>query len=391
MPTTILGGATIFDGTGRAPFTGTIEIENDRILSVTPSPAAAGEGWGEATLIDASGLYVVPGLIDAHVHVGVNRVDEGSATDWHIGEHPALSAFRAQSALRDFLHLGITAVRNAGSLAHLDIAVREAEHEGLAEISRVYAAGSVITVPGEHLHKVGRPVTGMDDLKAAVQDEIAAGVDLIKVAASGPFTRPGALFGEAELRTIVEIAHGAGKTVAAHAENAESIRNAVLAGVDSIEHASWLTTELAELMAKHRTCLVPTFLRLRLKHPDYQQPGWRFSEPQHAAAKQAFGPYVEGLFRAVELGVPMALGTDTYCTVLDELDALSELGVARDVLLAAATRGGAKVLNEDTRIGTLEPGKLADLLVLRSDPLADTRALRNPAFVLKNGRPVTLA
>jgi imidazolonepropionase-like amidohydrolase len=379
----LIHGATIIDGTSQAPFAGSVLVDGERIREIVPDggfkPAA------DATF-DASGMFVMPGLVDAHVHVGTNRVDSGAANDWHMNEHLSLVAFRAQATLREFLELGITTVRNAGSRQHLDVAVRDAEREGLADISRVYAAGSVITQPGEHLHNVGRPVKDADDMRAAVRDEIALGVDLIKVAASGPFTRPGALFTEEQLREIASIAHGEGRTVAAHAETPESIRASVAAGVDSIEHASWLTVELAELMAEAKTCFVPTYVRLKYRADT--PPGWRFSDQQKAAAKQAYGPYVEGLARAVELGLPLAIGTDTYGTVLDELEALDELGIPRQVLLQAATRGGAEVLGRGADFGTISAGKRADLLVLRQNPLNGMAALRSPVHIMKSGRLV---
>src|SRR5581483_3454410 len=367
----LIEGGTIIDGTGQPPFAGSVLIEADRIREVARD--GAGSRLNAETVVDARGKFVIPGLVDAHVHVGTNRVDSGATNSWHLDEHLSLVAFRAQASLREFLELGITSVRNAGSRQHLDIAVRDAEQQGLADISRVYAAGSVITIPGEHLHNVGRPVRDIDDLRTAVREEIAAGVDLIKVAASGPFTRPGTLFSEEQLGEIVTIAHGEGRTVAAHAENAEAVRASVAAGVDSIEHASWLTTELAELMAEAHTCFVPTFVRLKLRA--HTPPEWKFSDQQKAAAAQAYGPYVEGLARAVELGLPLAMGTDTYGTVLDELEALDELGLPRQTLLQAATRGGAEVLGRGSEFGTLAPGKLADLVILCENPLDSMAAL----------------
>jgi len=378
----LVQNVTVVDGTRRAPFAGGILAADGRIAEVDPglTPPPGCE------VLDGGGGFVAAGLVDAHAHIQSTRVDGGASATWHAEEPPGLVALRAAWKLMGLLRLGVTAVRNCGSYQHLDLAVREAERLELLDFSRVFAAGSVLTVPGGHLHKTGRPVTDTADFKKAIHEEVEAGVDFIKVAVSEGMTRPGAAFTVEELRPAVDEAHSLGKKVAAHAETVESMEVAIKAGVDSIEHGSWLNRDIAGMMADAGTFFVPTFNRLRVRYD--VNGGWRFPEATRTNAAKAYPIFVDALHVALDRGVPIALGTDGYGTVLDEVTALASVGLTAEQLLTAGTLRASQVLDVTDDFGTLEPGKAADFVVLADNPLQNAEAWRSPRHVVKRGRRV---
>jgi imidazolonepropionase-like amidohydrolase len=213
-------------------------------------------------------------------------------------------------------------------------------------------------------------------------------VDFIKVAVSEGMTRPGAAFTVEELRPAVDEAHRLGKKVAAHAETSESMEVAIRAGVDSVEHGSWLNRDTAKMMADAATFFVPTFARLQNRYD--VNSGWAFPEATRTAAKKAYPAFVDAVPYALELGVPISLGTDGYGTVLDEIDALAGIGVSAPRLVSAGTQRASELLDQEANLGTIEVGKMADLVILRQNPLGATDAWKSPRHVIKAGRPIPL-
>jgi imidazolonepropionase-like amidohydrolase len=380
----LVKNVSVIESADRAPFPASILVKDGRIAEIGPSlTAPAG-----CDVVNGGGGYAVAGLVDAHVHIQSTRIEGGASASWHAEEHAGLVGLRSAWKLMGFARLGITSVRNCGSYQHLDLAVREAERLGLLDISRVFAAGQVLTVPGGHLHKTGRPVKDADDFRQAVRDEVAAGVDFIKVAVSEGMTRPGAAFTVEELRPAVDEAHRLGKKVAAHAETSESMEVAIRAGVDSVEHGSWLNRDTAKMMADAATFFVPTFARLQNRYD--VNSGWAFPEATRTAAKKAYPAFVDAVPYALELGVPISLGTDGYGTVLDEIDALAGIGVSAPRLVSAGTQRASELLDQEANLGTIEVGKMADLVILRQNPLGATDAWKSPRHVIKAGRPIPL-
>jgi imidazolonepropionase-like amidohydrolase len=255
----------------------------------------------------------------------------------------------------------------------------------------------VITPRNGHGKDLGAHADTADEVRAAVQGRIDAGADAIKIIATGGVHTPGsdlmaAQYTEGELRAGIEVAHAAGRTVGSHASNPAGIANAVRAGVDSIEHGIFLDETAAELMARHGTTFVPTLAATHLFEPNAGHP----SIPDYVREKAALTvpAHRESFPRAVRAGVRIATGTDAGSTFVGhgavpvEVELLVRFGLSPLEAIAAATRNAAAVVALEGEIGTLEPGLIADLLVVKGDPADDVTSLRRVSFVLRSGRVV---
>lgn len=425
---------TVWTGAQEPPLTGVdVIVEGERIAGLVPSsaaapgvPPAAGEAPhgaalpGEAphgaalpgeALIDLGGLTLLPGLIDAHLHLW------GAPPPGPWGEAPWAPAYRALGAAEDLRRLllaGFTAVRCMGGA--LGPALSRAVADGLVEGPRVVAAGDYICPRGGTWDPVGRPLAaaealgifadGPDECRRRVRERVRSGSAVIKIGLSSG--RPGRdrvhPWGDSprdswpnysleELRALVDEAHRAGLMVAAHAIGEAAVRSAVLAGVDTIEHGHGAEAETYRMMAERGVILVPTLglpaLRAR------RGPALGLS-PELAAVWQR---HLDELFRAVGLalehGVTMAAGTDfvgpPYTPLGDnacQFELLVEAGMTPAQALAAGTTGAAHALGMRAAIGTIAPGKLADLVAVRGRPWEDVTALRKVGFVMVGGRVV---
>lgn len=358
-----------------------ILVEGERIRAVgTAAEVKIPEG---AHVVDLSRFTLLPGLIDSHVHLAWGSPEPGKPL-------PGTEEARAT------LEAGFTTVRNPGSTGRADLALRDAIERGEVRGPRMLAAGPGLGMPGGACDRVfageGR-ATGVAEVRERARQVLDSGADFLKLCSGGGVVATQAdaestEYGEAEIRAVVEEAHRRGKTVAAHAQGALAIANAVRAGVDSIEHGAWIDEASAGLMRARGVFLVPTLYRLDWQIENAAKTGAGADRLKVLRdARQATHDHVS---RAITLGVPVAFGTDAtvYPSGLNarELAVLLEVGMKPLAAIRSATLDAARLLGLQERIGAIETGKLADLIAVDGDPLADVRTLEKVSFVMKGGR-----
>ena len=392
----VIRRALVIDGTGVRPGRATVVIEDARISAVGPDtrikiPAGA-------TVIEGEGYALLPGLIDCHVHY---CLDAGPDSLRSLEQDdPTVTAVKAVAHTRATLEGGVTTVRDVGSRAHISISVTRAIHAGIIPGPRTLNAGLAICMTGGHAWFIGRQTDGRDDVVKAVQEQVRAGADIIKFIATGGVLTPGTSPGAAqltpdELKAGVEEATRAGRRVAAHAHGAEGMKNAIRAGVHSIEHGTLLDDEAIELFLKHRTFLVPTLSAIQSGCEMGRQGGM----PDYAVQKSmALGEEQQKTFRkAVKAGVRIAMGTDAgtpfnrHGRNAQELRRMVEFGMTPMQAVAAATASAAALLGLEQEIGTIEAGKQADLILVDGNPLDDIALLQEPknvVYVIQGGKIV---
>lgn len=391
--TTIYRAQRVIDMvSGSAIEDGAVVVEHGRIVSVGPLADARGAGDME----DLGDVTLLPGLIDAHVHL----VWSASAEPHQLvdTESRALTTLRCASNCERQLRAGVTTVRDVGSTDGLAVEIGLAVEKGVLSGPRVVASGRAVAMTGGHGWFLGREADGADAVRRAVREEIKSGATCIKLMASGGVYGGGEEPGSPqlsveEMRAGVEEAHKAGRRVAAHAYSGEAINNALEAGVDSIEHGSFLDSETARHMAERETYLVPTMS----VYEAMSEKGEELGSPEYITRKTAevLASTREGLARALEAGVKVAAGTDCgapghpHGTLAQELRLISESGAGPAGALDAGTRAAADLLGLAGEVGTLEPGKRADLIAVGGDPLTDIGVLEDVRLVVRNGTNIT--
>jgi imidazolonepropionase-like amidohydrolase len=379
--------ARVFDGTSEGVIEdGAVVVEDGRIASVGPA-----RGLPPNT-VDLGDATLMPGLVDAHVHL----VWDASAEPHEVVEREshALTVLRCAKNAGLHLRAGVTTVRDVGSADGLAVEIGRAVELGILSGPRVVAAGRAIAMTGGHGWFLGREADGPDAVRRAAREEIKAGASCIKLMASG------GVYGHAEepgspqltveeMRPAVEEAHKAGRKAAAHAYSVEAINNALEAGVDSVEHGSFLDRETVGRMREQGTYLVPTmsvYAAMAEKGPGLGSP--EYITRKTAEVLEAGG---EAFRLALEAGVPVAAGTDCgapghpHGTLPEELRLMVEAGATPQQALRFGTSAAAELLGLGDEVGALEPGKRADLLAVAGDPTLDILALREVRLVLRDG------
>ena len=402
---TAIKAGTLIDGTGGAPVkNAVILIQGDRITAVGANVAIP----RGATVIDLSGETVLPGFIDAHVHLVGRTIGDG---DWqHSGlvESPAELALLGAAHAQQTLEAGFTTVRVVGTPNFGDIALRNAINVGWVPGPRIVGAGISFGIRGGHCdetdglwpgalgeeHGIEAGVAnGEEEVRNAVRYVVKYGADVIKICATGGVLSPNDSVGvqqytEDEMRVIVQTATMLDRRVAAHAHGTAGIKAAVRAGVSSIEHGSLLDSEAVALMKEHGTYLVPTLLAgftvESLANAKGLPPVIAAKALQVASrARQSFKMAVAG-------GVKIALGTDAgvmrHGTNGREFELMVRYGgMAPMQAIVAGTLSGATLLGRDHDVGSVAAGKLADLVAVKGDPLQDIAVLQRVDFVMKGG------
>jgi imidazolonepropionase-like amidohydrolase len=367
---------------------------------------SVGEPGDAVTIVDLSRHFVLPGLMDAHVHL-TGELGPEQKLLWVTRSDVAVALY-SLPFLRRTLDAGFTTVRDLGSEPEIVFALREAVAAGLVEGPRIIAAGASIAATGGHgdLHGYREEILalwaadsicdGVADCRRAVRAQVKHGADVIKVTATGGVLSETAagtgqqLFDD-ELAAIVETAHGLGRKVAAHAHGVDGINAALRAGVDSIEHGTYSDATSFRLYRESGAYLVPTMLAgatvvEMAETATFMPPAVRDK------ALRVGREMAEMVRRAHAAGVPIAYGTDSGVSRHGdngrELALLVAAGLTPMEAIHAATINAARLLGVEDRLGTLEPGKLADLIAVAGDPLEDVSRLQSVEWVLKEGRVV---
>ena len=392
MERIILRGARIVDGRGLLHERADLLVEGDRIVAIEPGgmPDEA-LGMAGVRVVDLSGLTLVPGLMNAHAHITLDGSADPDAT--LQAETPVETAIRAERRLREIIEKGVTTIRDVGAVAGIDIALRRMVERGEIPGPRMLTAGKVITMTGGHGHWMGVECDGPDEVRKAVRGQIKQGATTIKVMATGGMMTPGQRAGApqftvAEMAAAVEEAHKADRIVAAHVESDEGGRNAILAGVDSVEHGHGMTAATIALMLDRGTTLDPTILsdKAIIEAPlDAGIPAFVVEKcrPLHQAL-------LDTLEIAFARGVTITAGNDGGAPLVhigdmaDELAWYVALGMHPRDALASATINDPRLFRL-ADVGYVETGWIADLIAVPGDPLSDIRALKGPAFVMARG------
>jgi imidazolonepropionase-like amidohydrolase len=379
-----------------------IWIERDKIKAIGKAAEIEKQLPAGAKRIDLSRATVLPGLIDCHTHLTFSPNLIGPM-GYHTS-YPRQALLGARHA-RLTLEAGFTTVRNVGAGGYADVALRDAIRAGDVPGPRMLVSAPALSISGGHgdenflapqYHASGEGVAdGVDAVMAKTRENIKFGADVIKFMATGGVLSEGddpalAQYSPEEMKAIVDTAHGLGRKVAAHAHGATGIKYAVLAGVDSIEHGSYIDDEDIQLMKQHGTYLVPTISLGDWLLENYQKLGLT---PNMVEKMKTVLPIArQNVAHAFQSGVKVAFGTDAavypHGMNAREFAVMVKLGMTPLASLQAATVNAADLLGWSDRVGTLEAGKFADLIAVEGDPLGDVRLLESVKFVMKGGEVV---
>src|SRR4029079_11240403 len=402
MTRVVLRGGSVFDGSGPAPAVADVVIEDGRIVEL-------GTGLDGDDDVDCTGHAVLPGLIDSHVHFLIN----GQLDPMYSVRRPfSLAFYEAAENMRATLDVGITTVREAGGS---DLGVKTAQQRGMvagpkmqisiAMLSQTGGHGDDWQVCGAHmpaffLSHPGMPdsiVDGPDEMRRRVRELVRAGADVIKVATSGGVLSPRddprhAHFRDAELAVLVEEATAAGKFVMAHAQATDGIKAAIRNGIRSIEHGIFLDDEAIGQMLERGTYLVPTLIA-PLGVLEAAEAGVPVPPESVEKTKMVMEAHRASVSKAIGAGVKVAMGTDSgvtpHGTNLRELPLMVECGMSPAEALVATTRVAAELLGIGEHTGTLEQGKVADVVVIEGDALELDDLAGRVRRVYQRGEPVS--
>ncbi len=408
MAYTLIRNGTLIDGTGGRPVPDAAVLVEDGVVRAAGRRQEVTMPNAPVTEIDAAGGHILPGLIDTHVHIMM----EGLDFQQRMVTPLSLNFYQAIDHMRRTLEAGITSMRDA---AGADLGVKQAVECGLILGPRLQISITALTTTGGHGdywlpsgieahlfapypgHPGGR-CDGVEDVRRKVREVLRAGADIIKVCSTGGVMSPTdhpefTQFSQEELEVMVQEGRfRRGIKVMAHAQGAEGIKNAVRAGVHSIEHGIYLDDEAIELMLKHGTFLVPTLLAPAAVVEIAEATG-RVADWALRKARETLDIHKESIRKAYRAGVRIAMGTDAgvmpHGTNLRELGLMCGIGMTPMESIVATTKVAAECLGWQDRLGTVQPGKLADIVVTKTDPLADIRSLEkvdNIALVMKGGQ-----
>jgi len=398
----IRAGKVLDVRTGKYAADQIIWIEGDRIKAVGSAIDMSSKIPQGAKTIDLSNYTVLPGLIDCHTHLTMTPRDSGP-----FGLHasyPRQALTGARNA-RVTLEAGFTTVRNVGASGYSDIALRDAINAGDVPGPRMLASGPPLSITGGHGDEnfLGPQfdwssdgvADGVEGVQKKVREDIKYGADVIKFMATGGVLSEGdnpalAQYSPEEMKAIVDTAHSLGRKVAAHAHGATGIKLAVLAGVDSIEHGSYINDEDIALMKERGTYLVPTVYLEDWLIENVNALG--LTPNMIEKAKKLLPIAQQNLAHAFKSGVKVALGTDAavYPHGLNghEFGKMVDMGLPPLAAIQAGTVNAADLLGWSDRVGTLEPGKFADIVAVEGDPVANVHLLENVSFVMKGGEVI---
>ncbi len=398
---TLIYSGRLIDGVSNKVFSNkTIVVEKDRIVKIADGFLSPAEG---DRVVDLRNATVMPGLMDMHTHLSMQFSERAYLERFYLNE--ADLAYRSTVFARRTLMAGFTTVREVGG--QISTTLRDAIARGWVVGPRIFSAGKSIATTGGHAdpttglnqYFAGDPgpkegvINGVAEARKAVRQRYKNRADLIKITATGGVLSTAKngqnpQFTEDELRAIVETARDYGMHVAAHAHGAEGMKRAIRAGVRSIEHGTFMDDEVIALMKKHGTYYVPTISAGKWVAEKAKIDGF-FPEIVRPKAARV-GPQIEKTFaRAYKAGVKIAFGTDSGVSPhgenAKEFIYMVEAGMKPMEAIQSATRVAAELLGISDRLGTLEAGKIADIIAVKGDPIADISTMLHVIFVMKEG------
>lgn len=376
--TTVIRCGRLFSGTGADP-------AEDVEIVVQDGQIVDGPVSDTAEVIDLSEFFVMPGMIDAHTHLSVNptRGDQLG----QLRQPPGRQALRVPGHLRRDLDAGTTTLRIMGEEDWLDVYAREAIGEGSLEGPHLIISTRGLAPSNGH----GRGKTafdGVDEVRKGARENLAQGADFLKLFATGGVASgtglSSAMYSLEEMRTAVEEAERKGTYVAAHAHGGPGLQLAARAGIRTIEHAAAVDEADVEVLGNHGCWVIGTFTILL--HPDGIERGDASNPQVLEQLKAARETAADSMNRVFSAGLPFALGTDSmHGHMAFEVQSAVRFGLSTHHALLAATSWSAEAVRIQQQVGTIEPGKRADIIAVDGDPLVDPRALENVVFVMKSG------
>jgi imidazolonepropionase-like amidohydrolase len=391
MTTAFMNGK-VFVGDGKVMEHATVLVEGDRIVKVGKGKTTVPRG---AAKIPLDGGMLFPGFIDCHVHLCLDGSPDPVAT---LMKDPApITTLKASGFAHKTLMSGVTMVRDLGGRDGIDLCLRDAIRSGLTLGPRMLVSRQMVCMTGGHGWPFGREADGPDEVRKAAREQIRGGADLVKFMATGGVMTPGVEPGasqltQEELRAGIEEAHKGGRKTATHAMGTEGILNALRAGIDSIEHGVYMNEEAISFMKKKGIPFIPTLSALF----HIEKKGVEAGIPAYAVEKtrRVKPHHLNSIHMAREAGVMVAAGTDAGTPFNEhgqnvlEMIFLAEQGYSPADALRAGTSMAAKVLGVEKDFGTVQEGKVADLVVINGNPLEDMNALLTSVAVVMQGGKV---
>ncbi len=376
----VLRGLTLIDGRGGRPLPNvSVLIEGNKIAAVDSNGSF--QAPDNAEVMDLAGKFLLPGMMDLHMHM-YSADDPPSPRV----EPEAYTALVAARNLNKHLMAGVTTVRDVATQRAINISAARAVKEGLIPGPRVFACGMFICQTGGHGSGnplCAREAKGVADVREAVREQWRAGADWIKVTLNG--YRDVLEFTYEELEALVDESHRLGRKVACHASILPATKNAVKAGVDTIEHGCHLDEAVADEMARKGIPLIPTG-KVYVGMVEKKEELWLRPENVRILEKRA-STHKEAIQLALKAGVKIGAGTDWSLIFLpDELKFMVDAGLTPMQAIQSATQVGAEILGIADQVGTIEPGKLADMIVVDKDPLADITSLSHVSMIIQSGK-----
>jgi imidazolonepropionase-like amidohydrolase len=373
---------TLIDATGAAATTNKVlVIDGERIVDILDR--AEFDPGDNATIIDLSQYTVMPGMFDCHEHLTLDVGDEAA----QCAEPDAWLTIVAVQNARKILEAGITTMRDVGEKNFIDVEMKRAIESGMVSGPRLLISGHPIIRTGGHAHFLGRETDGVGDMRRAVREQVKQGVDLIKIMVSGGMSTKGSRpdsqeFSTEEILACFDEAHRAGLPVAAHIHGGPGLRVAVEGGVDTVEHGIMMTEEDVQLLAEKGTWLVSTYGVGEAAATDPATPSFYRDKINRVLEHgQQVGRWLK------QYNVKVAVGCDTNHGRMDmEMRALLRAGWSPMEALQALTIRGAELCGLQEDLGTLEKGKIADVIAVEGDVLEDPEVLNNVRFVMKAGK-----
>ncbi|WP_457551484.1 amidohydrolase family protein [Desulfobacula sp.] len=385
----------VFVGDGTILERATVFVEDGKIMGISGSDAVISEDTHQIPLGDAT---LFPGFIDTHIHIVMDAGPDPIGSI--VGQSDVMTTLKGAQNAEKTLAAGVTTVRDLGGHHGVDLELKKAIESGLIKGPRILASARLICMTGGHGWPIGREADGPDQVRLAAREQIKAGADQVKFMATGGVLTPGVdpgspQLGYEEMKAGIEEAHKVGKKTATHAMGSQGIMAALRAGIDSIEHGIYLTDEIISFMVENKVFLIPTIAALH----HIEEMGTTGGIPAWAVDKSlVVAPHHRAsIKKAHKAGVAIAMGTDAgtpfnlHGLNLMEIPLLAAHGLSPMEALMAATSVASQVVGMENQIGTIEPGKLADLVMVKGNPMENIDILYNAdavSLVMKGGKIV---